>query len=195
MRTSHFGRVHVVPLMLSMAVIVGANATFAQSTGGDIKFVANEQAGEMSHSSLIGLNIKNPSGQVVGDVNYLVIDPMGQVTTVVVGVGGVLGLAEKNVGVPFAKLKITKDANRNLQATLDTTVDALRSAPAYTWTEKSTLETMKEKAKDLSERAQEKAKDWSEKAQEKAKELSDKTKEKASEMREKMATDKPTDTK
>lgn len=137
-------------------------------------FVATEKAGEMSHSSLIGLKIKNNAGEIVGDINYLVLDPKGQVTTVVIGVGGLLGLAEKNVGVPFPALSISVDGNRNLQATVNTTKEALQAAPAFTWTEKSTMEKMKERAKDLSDKAQEKAKELSDKAREKATEMKDK---------------------
>lgn len=142
---------------------------------GEVKFIASETPGEMSHSSLIGLKIKNSAGEIIGDINYLVIDAKGQVTTVVLGVGGVLGIAEKNVGVPFSALAISIDANRDLQARLNTTKEALQAAPRFTWTEKSTMEKVKERAKDLSE-----------KAQEKAKELTDKAKEKASEMQENM---------
>ncbi len=181
--------------------ILGAPAAKAQSVApaaGDIGFLASEQAGEMSHSSLVGLKIKNPAGAIIGDINYLVLDAKGQVTTIVVGVGGVLGLGEKNVGVPFGKFTLKPDANRNMTATLDTTLDALRAAPAYKWTEKSTAEVVKEKAKGWSDKAQEKAKDWSEKAQEKAKDWSEKAQDKAKGLSEKakeMTTDKPADAK
>lgn len=165
-----------VAVALAASLLLGAPA-FAQTATDTVKFVSSEQPGEMSHSSLIGLKIKNAAGEIVGDINYLVIDPKGQVTTVVIGVGGVLGIAEKNVGVPFSALAISLDANRNLQARLDVTKAALQTAPSFTWTEKSTMEKVKERAKDLSE-----------KAQEKAKELTEKAKEKASEMQEKMNT-------
>ena len=172
------------------AVLLVQAPAFAQGAGSAVKFAATEQSGEMSHSSLVGLKIKNAAGQIIGDINYLVLDPKGQVTTVVLGVGGMLGVGEKNVGVPFSALTITTDGNRNLQARLDATKEALMAAPAYTWTEKSTMEKVKEKAKDLSEKAQEKAKDLSERATEAAKDLSEKAKEKASDVKEKMSAPK-----
>ena len=171
------------------AVLLVQAPAFAQGAG-SVKFAATEQPGEMSHSSLVGLKIKNAAGQIIGDINYLVLDPKGQVTTVVLGVGGMLGVGEKNVGVPFSALTITTDGNRNLQARLDATKEVLMAAPAYTWTEKSTMEKVKEKAKDLSEKAQEKAKDLSERATEAAKDLSEKAKEKASDVKEKMSAPK-----
>lgn len=164
-------------LPIAAAAVAGlalCGPVVAETAGAPPKFVASEQAGEMSHSSLIGLKIKNSAGEIIGDINYLVIDPKGQVTTVVVGVGGLLGLAEKNVGVPFQALSISLDGNRNLQASLNTTKDALQAAPAFTWTEKSTMEKVKERAKDLSEKAQEKAKELSEKAKETASEVKEK---------------------
>jgi sporulation protein YlmC with PRC-barrel domain len=68
----------------------------------------------------------------IGDVNDLVLDTGGKVEAVILGVGGFLGAGEKNVAVPFQALKIT-DKNGNRYLVMDTTKDALESAPGYTF--------------------------------------------------------------
>ena len=50
----------------------------------------------------------------------------------ILGVGGFLGIGEKNVAVPFTGIKITeKDGNRYL--VMDASKEALQSATGYTY--------------------------------------------------------------
>jgi hypothetical protein len=48
-----------------------------------------------------------------------------------IGVGGFLGIGEKNVAVRFEHLKFTRDENSNIKVALDISEEALASAPAY----------------------------------------------------------------
>lgn len=120
-------------------------------------FVAKQAAGEASSSGLIGTKIQNGAGENIGDVNYLVLDANGSVTTVVIGVGGFLGVGEKNVGVPFKSVTRQDDKSGNPVFVLDATKDELNGAPAYEWTEKGSLqkatdattETVKEKTQGM----------------------------------------------
>ena len=52
----------------------------------------------------IGQAVYNAAGEAIGDVNDLVFNRKGQISTVVVGVGGFLGIGEKGVGVPYGQL-------------------------------------------------------------------------------------------
>ncbi len=66
----------------------------------------------------------------IGDVNDILLGQDGRVEAVMVGVGGFLGVGEKDVAVPFNALKVTeKDGDRYL--VMDTTKQALESAPGY----------------------------------------------------------------
>jgi hypothetical protein len=53
---------------------------------------------------------------------------------VVVGVGGFLGIGEREVAVSFKSLRIAQDANDRTVLTLDASKDALRAAPEWRWT-------------------------------------------------------------
>lgn len=155
----------------ALAALLASTSAFAQATppAGTppaVAFIDKQAAGEASHSSIIGLAVKNTANEKIGDVNYLVLDSKGQVTTVVIGVGGVLGMGEKNVGVPYSSLSLTTDKDGNKVATLATTKAALESAPKYEWTEKTTAQIVKEKATDMAEQAKKAAQDLADKAKE-----------------------------
>ena len=102
-------------------------------------FVTKQAAGESSSSGLIGTKIQNGAGENIGDVNYLVLDKGGNVTTVVIGVGGFLGVGEKNVGVPFKSVTRTDDNNGNPVFKLEATKEELANAPAYEFSEKGSM--------------------------------------------------------
>ena len=75
------------------------------NTVGDCRRAAAPADGYLA-SNIIGENVYNGTGdnaEKIGDVNDLVLDGKG-LTTVVVGVGGFLGVGEKNVAVDFDKL-------------------------------------------------------------------------------------------
>jgi hypothetical protein len=49
-------------------------------------------------SAIIGSSVYSPSDESMGDVNDLVIKPTGEIEAVVVGVGGFIGIGEKERG-------------------------------------------------------------------------------------------------
>jgi sporulation protein YlmC with PRC-barrel domain len=68
----------------------------------------------------------------VGDVNDLLLDNGGKINAVIVGVGGFLGVGEKNVAVPFSSLKVA-EKNGSRYLVLETTREALQTAPGYVY--------------------------------------------------------------
>jgi hypothetical protein len=77
-----------------------------QQTGqGMVEFVDGQQQSDWMTGALIGRNVMNLQGETLGDINDIVIDEQGQVVAVIIGVGGFLGLGEKNVGVRYTALK------------------------------------------------------------------------------------------
>ncbi|KQT45152.1 hypothetical protein ASG43_12715 [Aureimonas sp. Leaf454] len=68
----------------------------------------------------------------IGDVNDLVIGKDGQVAAAVIGVGGFLGLGEKNVAVPFADLQMAMDDDGDdVRPVLAATKEQLTNAPTF----------------------------------------------------------------
>jgi putative membrane protein len=56
-------------------------------------------------SKLTGLNVYNENDEKIGDINEVLVDRDGKAEAVVIGVGGFLGLGERDVAVPFSALR------------------------------------------------------------------------------------------
>lgn len=84
-------------------------------------------------TQIIGENVYNGTGddaQHIGDVNDIVIGADGNIQSVVIGVGGFLGIGQKNVSVDFAQLDwAERDGNRWLVA--PTTREQLEQQPEF----------------------------------------------------------------
>jgi sporulation protein YlmC with PRC-barrel domain len=69
---------------------------------------------EIYASQLIGANVKNAAGESVGKIDELVIDPKdARIKMAVVSVGGLLGIGSKSVAIPWDKVKMGADADRD----------------------------------------------------------------------------------
>ena len=69
------------------------------------RFVTDQAANQWRGSKLVGLTIYGSDNQPVGDVNEILVDDQGLISAVVIGVGGLLGVGEKNVAVPFRAIQ------------------------------------------------------------------------------------------
>lgn len=92
--------------------------------------------GDWRASNLIGSSIHNAANESIGDINDLLIGADGQVSAVVVGVGGFLGIGEKNVALPFNELSFSKNRNGNTVVMSKVTKQSLESMPEWTAPEK-----------------------------------------------------------
>ena len=85
---------------------------------------------QISASALLNENVLNANNEAIGDINDVMLDRNDKVASVIVGVGGFLGMGEKNVALNFDQLKFTNTGN-DLVVTSDATKDTLQAAPAY----------------------------------------------------------------
>lgn len=136
-----------------------------------IVFVAEQPAGEWLAHVMFGAAVQNPAGEVLGDVNDLVFNPAGHISTVVLGIGGMLGIGEKNVAIPYTALtfKAAPDGARIIVVAL--TKDELKLAPAFKATEKTSYDVMKDKAIAMGKSASEKAVQLKDQAMKKVEEM------------------------
>jgi sporulation protein YlmC with PRC-barrel domain len=69
---------------------------------------------EMYASKLIGASVKNAQGENLGKIDELVIDPQdARIKAAVVSIGGLLGIGAKSVAVPWNKVTIGSDKDRD----------------------------------------------------------------------------------
>ena len=93
----------------------------------------SHSADEMRASKLIGTSVKNEANESIGSINEVVLTKDGKVAAVIIGVGGFLGIGEREVAVNFQSLRLSRDTNNNLVVTMNATKDSLKAAPAWTW--------------------------------------------------------------
>lgn len=100
----------------------GANSGTAGSTGtmgtttqdmtgassGNATYLTEQAENHISVNDFMGQPIYTADNQSIGDINDLLVEEDGGIVAAVVGVGGFLGIGEKNVAVPFENITITR---------------------------------------------------------------------------------------
>jgi sporulation protein YlmC with PRC-barrel domain len=114
-----------------------ATTPSTRSESGQMQFYTR-QPNEMRASALMGANVTNMANESVGEINDIILDKDGKVAAVVVGVGGFLGIGEREVALDYKSLTIKYDPNAmtNAGATtiqVNATKESLKNAPAWTW--------------------------------------------------------------
>jgi sporulation protein YlmC with PRC-barrel domain len=128
----------------AMSMLVSTAALAQTQTGSD--------KGQWQASKLIHMNVYNAQNEKIGDIKELMLDKNGKVTTVAIGVGGFLGMGERDVAVKFDQLKWSneppksassgattgsaqsqpnRDRNYPDHAVLDATKDQLKGMPQF----------------------------------------------------------------
>lgn len=96
-------------------------------TASDIDYVTRQEPSEWSAQALIGRDVVNRAGEDLGEINNVIINESGEVVAITIGVGGFLGLGEKDVGVPFDALSF-ETAQELMAAEKDDAADKNKKA-------------------------------------------------------------------
>ena len=94
-------------------------------------YATAQSATDWRSSKVLGLNVYNAKSEKIGDINDLIIGSNGTITHAIVGVGGFLGMGEKNVAIPFSSVKMMRDKYGKPSAMVDSTKEALQAAPLF----------------------------------------------------------------
>lgn len=94
-------------------------------------YLASAPTNGMQASNLIGAEVKTTGSEDVGTVSDLIIDHKGQVMAIIVGVGGFLGMGEKDVAIGWGHVTKSAIADNQKELRIDLTREDLRAAPAF----------------------------------------------------------------
>ena len=160
---------------LAAALVLASAAGFAQTSPGPNadagQFVTVQPAGQWSARQFLGQAVTNQAGETIGDINDVLFDKAGRVSTAVIGVGGFLGIAEKSVAVPFSALSFTADNEGKRVVSVPLSKERLQAAPDFQPTEKTVYMRAKEQASDMGQKAIDKAGELRDKAAKKIEEM------------------------
>ena len=127
-------------IVLAAFLTCGAAAAYAQpqqaasppaSTTVDSKMAPSATA---DTRKLIGRNIKNADGDTIGEIKSIYINKDGKVDSVMVGVGGFLGVGDREVRIAWSDLKITDNGEKVM---VNMTKDELKAKPEYKYKNES----------------------------------------------------------
>jgi hypothetical protein len=108
------------------------------------KFVTSQGANQWVASKFKGTDVLGPNNEHIGDADDLLFDKSGKIIAVIVGVGGFLGIGEKNVAVDMSALQVvpanagsstntasTANDPNDVKLKVSWTKDQLKQAPAF----------------------------------------------------------------
>lgn len=118
----------------------GGEEAVAGEGSGEL-FMEQQEENEVSANNYIGQSLYNMEDESIGNINDLIFSDDGGVTTAVVGVGGFLGIGQKNVGVNFDMIEIEQQPDSaDVRLVIDATREELEGAPEYVTLEQQMAE-------------------------------------------------------
>jgi PRC-barrel domain len=107
----------VAALMISSGLAQSTNNAQSNNNDADApKFVPAQTADQWVFSKFKGTDVIGPNNETIGGVNDLLFDKSGKILGVVVGVGGFLGLGQKNVAIDMSAFQAMPGGGSNTQA-------------------------------------------------------------------------------
>ena len=76
-------------------------------------------------------NVYDPGDNKIGDIVDVLLDRDGKATALMIGVGGFLGMGQKEVAVPFNAVRVTTKGDNKWYLVMNTTKDSLKAAPGF----------------------------------------------------------------
>ena len=108
-----------------------ATGTAGSTLPSGARFVEAQRENEILADDLIGTEVQNNSGETLGSISDLVLAEDGSLKAVVIGVGGFLGIGDRDVAVQWDSLNVTRDQGENLVLKLDAGREQLEQAPEF----------------------------------------------------------------
>ncbi|OLP58739.1 photosystem reaction center subunit H [Xaviernesmea oryzae] len=109
--------------------LAGQAADAGSKTG---NYITEQAENQISANRYIGQSVYNGNDESIGEINDVIFSTDGSVEAAVIGVGGFLGIGEKNVAVPLETITIAEVPNSNdMKLTTQETSDSLRNAPEF----------------------------------------------------------------
>lgn len=124
----------------------------------------------LARNFLLFAKVQDADGQIIGDVEDLILNGDNQVVGVVMGTGGFIGLGEKRIAVHLSALQIENEDGKVRVKLPQATKEVLDALPAFERKQppKSLFDRAIERAKELSAKSSVTARDAYERAKEEA---------------------------
>jgi sporulation protein YlmC with PRC-barrel domain len=112
-------------ILVSAGALLATTAAFAEGA-----MISSVPSSSLTITDWYKQDVYDQSNSKIGKIDDVLVGQNGQVSALIVGVGGILGAGEKDVAVDFGAVKQTMKDNK-VYLTMNTTKDALKSAPGF----------------------------------------------------------------
>ena len=117
--------------ILVALVATCATAQAQQQGGSPAQIMSSIPANSVTITHWYKQNVYDPNDSKIGEIMDVLVDREGKATALIVGVGGFLGMGEKDVAVPFNAVQVTNKNNNKWYLVMNSTKDALKSAKGF----------------------------------------------------------------
>ena len=114
-------------MMVVAAVDVMAQVAGSITTGVTVEELKTIARGWSATKQILGKPVYNDKNERVGEVDDLIIAPDSSISYAIIGVGGFLGLGERQVAIPVSRLKHSEGR----LVLPDATKEALQAMPSF----------------------------------------------------------------
>jgi len=126
-------------IVLAAFITAGSAAAYAQTPQQAATPPAATKAMPATAASadtrkLIGRNIQNAQNETIGEIKSIHVGKDGKIEAVMVGVGGFLGVGEREVRLAWTDLTVT---NNGEKVTVNMTKDELKAKPEYKYSDQA----------------------------------------------------------
>jgi sporulation protein YlmC with PRC-barrel domain len=134
-----FGEIPMKRFTYAALLVVFATATASaqapqqapQPSGSAAQILGSIPANSVTITHWYKQNVYDPSDNKIGEIMDVLVDRAGKATALIIGVGGFLGMGEKDVAVPFDAVQVTSKDNNKWYLVMNSSKDALKSAKGF----------------------------------------------------------------
>lgn len=95
-------------------------------------YLTEQGTDQIASSTYVGQTVYNSADESIGEISDLIFEQNGGIEAAVIGVGGFLGIGQKNVAVPFGNISIQQMPDSDdLKLTTTETAETLEAAPEF----------------------------------------------------------------
>jgi len=121
--------------VLAAGALIAGTAAFAQTMS--TKPMTTIPPSSVTVTDWYKQDVYDPNNNKIGQISDVLVTQDGRVDALIVGVGGFLGVDQKDVAVEFGAVKQTMKDNK-VYLTMNATKDALKSAPGFKYDSNTT---------------------------------------------------------
>ena len=124
-------RLAYTSILLALVATCATAQAQQQGAGSAAQIMPSIPANSVTITHWYKQSVYDPNDSKIGEIMDVLVDREGKATALIVGVGGFLGMGEKDVAVPFNAVQVTNKNNNKWYLVMNATKDGLKNAKGF----------------------------------------------------------------